>query len=95
MDEHIHKRLEINRKYICTVAKLPTKSRFKNINVVHPWTQTPQEKSVAQPGTLLLSTLSLVCEFDMKKVDGKLSNPLSKKNVHGPKHHREVKECKK
>ena len=39
--------------------------------VVHPRSQTPQGELVAKPGTPLLITLSLICEFDIKEFNGK------------------------
>ena len=54
----------------------------------------PQGEPVAKPGTRQLIILNITCESDIKKVHGKLSNPLFRENVHGRKHPGEVNTCK-
>ena len=44
--------------------------------MLHARPQTPQEESVAKPGTVPLTILSLVCHSDIKEVHGNLSNPF-------------------
>ena len=44
--------------------------------------KTQQGQSVANPETPLLISHNMVCESDIEDVNGKLSNPLFKLNVH-------------
>ena len=68
--------------------------------VVHPWPQTPQGESVAEPGTVLLIVLSLQNKFDIMMVHCNLSNLFVffvfffKKEVCRQKHPRKADKCR-
>ena len=62
--------------------------------MVHPWPQTPQGESVAQPGTPLLLILNLIFKIDIKQVHVNMCNSFFEKKVYGQKHPEEADECR-
>ena len=61
--------------------------------MVNPRLQTPQGESVAKSETLLLITLGLVREYDIKEVHVNKSNLFSTRKIYGQKHPKNADKC--